>query len=233
MGGCGERDQKVNVFKEVKKRLKKALSFDGPTSAKKNTPPPTKYDPANILNKATPEAIPNKPIGGYTHLKVTICATPDGPDLSLCKDTGTGHDLVDRDFLNRFPDHHVEKRSSRLAAEGDDAARDSTEPATLDKVVEELPYVMAVTEAQMTSDMRQKFWQGYKDDSVYWGIIEEITKDGASDTKKPRVDRHDGDIITALKPGHPFRVQNQLLYNRDNNDIERLVIPYKLIPKFL
>lgn len=41
------------------------------------------------------------------------------------------------------------------------------------------------------------------------------------------------DVVSASKPGHPFRFVNGLLYNRDSEGNERLVIPFPMIKDIL
>lgn len=51
--------------------------------------------------------------------------------------------------------------------------------------------------------------------------------------RRPEVVKDNEDIILALKPGHAFCLVDHLLYNRDGNGRERLVVPRRLIQEVL
>lgn len=132
---------------------------------------------------------------------------------------------------------------SRLAAEGDEAIRQQEGPGTLDTIMDNLkeyPHenddeadlVCFLSEAVMSPAMRTRFAKGYQADLVYAKIIEALrTPDSAG--RKPATREHNGDIVSASKPGHTFRLRDQLLYNTDSEGTERLVVPGPLIMDFL
>ena len=72
------------------------------------------------------------------------------------------------------------------------------------------------------------FCEAYKTDIVYGKIIQDLVT-SLSSGRKLNVIKDNKDVVSALKPGYLFRLVNGLLYNRDNDRKERLVIPFLLI----
>lgn len=136
------------------------------------------------------------------------------------------HHLAGR--LNLVPD-----ALSRLATDTDDQDRQKDDEPILDTIMDDLPAYKAdgltllVAEAKMSEDMRLRFKEHYKEDPTYSKIIDDL-KTPANSRKGPVED-----LVTATKTGHPFRLVDDLLYNRDNNGRERLVIPKGLVWEYL
>ncbi len=131
--------------------------------------------------------------------------------------------------LNLVPD-----ALSRLKTPSDEKTKEKDTEPTLDAVWDGYPGEVALflTEVQMTDDMHQKFTTAYRSDTVFNGIIEDLCKTPSSG-RKPHITRDNEVVVSAQKPGNPFRLDNGLLYNKDNNGKERLVIPAALIQEFL
>ncbi|EJT68147.1 hypothetical protein GGTG_14273 [Gaeumannomyces tritici R3-111a-1] len=84
--------------------------------------------------------------------------------------------------------------------------------------------VLNIAEAVMDGKIRNELIQAYGQDTVYGRLIRELaTVNGC----KPRKDNEG--VVNASKPGHTFRVANGLLYNRDSEGTERLVVPFGMI----
>jgi hypothetical protein len=66
--------------------------------------------------------------------------------------------------------------------------------------------------------------RGYEQDSVYRQIILDLAQLPPDSNEA---------VTNASKLGHPFRVADTLLYNRDNSGKERLVVPFSLIQDIL
>ncbi|KAL8366740.1 hypothetical protein RB595_010549 [Gaeumannomyces hyphopodioides] len=118
--------------------------------------------------------------------------------------------------LNLVPD-----ALSRLAAVGDEEAKARDEEPALDADAvwningsSRHDCVLAVAEAVMSDEMRDRFRAGYKSDPVWARMIEDLTNN-----------KQHEDVLNASKAGHPFRLVDGLLYNRDNDGSERLVVP--------
>jgi hypothetical protein len=92
--------------------------------------------------------------------------------------------------------------------------------------------VLFVAEARLTEEMRDRFAQAYKADSVYQKIISDLATPPSSG-RKPATTKSNEVVVNASKPGHPFRLADRLLYNRDDNGTERLVIPKSLVQEIL
>jgi hypothetical protein len=76
--------------------------------------------------------------------------------------------------------------------------------------------------------MRLRFAKGYDDDIVYSKIIAELIIIPFNG-RKPIITKSNEVVINASKPGNPFRLVDGLLYNRDNEGKECLIIPKPLI----
>lgn len=132
--------------------------------------------------------------------------------------------------LNLVPD-----ALSRLATPGDDETRQRQDTPTLDDIFERIPDAanLVISEAVMSDEMRLRFRQAYKEDTIYGKMIEDLA---SSTNRKPhhiQLVKDNEDVVSASKAGHPFRFVDGLLYNRDNDGIERLVIPSPLVQEFL
>jgi hypothetical protein len=135
------------------------------------------------------------------------------------------HHLAGR--LNLVPD-----ALSRLPGKGDDEARKKEDIPTLDNLWDD-DLVLYAAEARMSDEMRAKFIAGYKEDTVFGKIITDLCSTPASG-QKPTILRGDNEVVVnASKAGHPFRLAEGLLYNRDNDGVERLVVPRNLVPEIL
>lgn len=136
------------------------------------------------------------------------------------------HHLAGR--LNLVPD-----ALSRLTASGDAVAKQRSEEPVLDAIWDQADdHVMFLAEAQMDDTLRQRFADAYKHDKAWNRIINGLATP-TSVGRKPSVVKDNEDIVSASKPGHAFRLVDHLLYNRDNNGRERLVIPRRLIQEIL
>ena len=76
----------------------------------------------------------------------------------------------------------------------------------------------------MEDSLQQRFIATYPLDCIYSDIIQDL--------RLPSVKKNEI-VFNASKFGHPFRLIDGLLYSKDNEDKERLVIPHFLIPEFL
>jgi hypothetical protein len=135
------------------------------------------------------------------------------------------HHLAGR--LNVVPD-----ALSRLPGKGDAETRKKVETPALDDLWEDAELALYISEARMTDGMRDRFIEGYKADSVYGKIIADL-RTPPSSGRKPDIKLDNEVVVSASKPGHPFRLVDGLLYNRDNEGIERLVVPKPVVPEML
>lgn len=118
--------------------------------------------------------------------------------------------------LNLVPD-----ALSRLSKPGDVDERQRDEVPVLDQVFDHVPnFCLSTAEAVMADDLRLRFEKAYSTSYVWRPIIADLKGD-------------DGDVVSAQKPGHPFRLVDRLLYNRDAAGRERLVVPPSLVTQFL
>jgi hypothetical protein len=87
----------------------------------------------------------------------------------------------------------------------------------------------------MDADIRKKFTVSYKADTIYGNIIKDLASTPSSGRRPDLGYNYSNNevVINTLKPGHPFRLVDRLLYNRDNNGKERLVIPKTLVKEVL
>ncbi|KAN0080859.1 retrovirus-related Pol poly protein from transposon gypsy, partial [Elaphomyces granulatus] len=129
--------------------------------------------------------------------------------------------------LNLVPD-----ALSRLPGKGDDSSRQREDKPVLDDLWDTDEAVLFLAEARMTDEMRDRFAQAYKADSVYQKIISDLATPPSSG-RKPATTTSNEVVVNASKPGHPFRLADHLLYNRDDNGTERLVIPKSLVQEIL
>ena len=83
---------------------------------------------------------------------------------------------------------------------------------------------MLYFEVQINDVLRQRFIAIYPLDRVYSNIIQDLH---LPSTKKNEI------VLDVSKFGYPFRLVDGLLYSKDNEGRERLVILYSLIPEFL
>ena len=84
----------------------------------------------------------------------------------------------------------------------------------------------------MDDDLYERFRRMYKRDRIYNQIIEDLVKISYNG-QRSTIRQNNEDVISTMKFGHPFRLIDSLLYNRDVDDQERFVIPYELIPEIL
>jgi hypothetical protein len=91
---------------------------------------------------------------------------------------------------------------------------------------------LVVAEARITDEMRHRYAEGYRSDTVYSKIVAELALTPSSG-RRPHVTRDNEVVVNASKPGNPFRLVDGLLYNRDAEGKERLVVPKDLIPDIL
>lgn len=77
----------------------------------------------------------------------------------------------------------------------------------------------------MPDDVRLRFWSGYHEEAVWKNIIADLAA-----TEKSRDNEA---VVNASSPGHPFRLVDRLLHNRDAAGRERLVVPSSLVQDYL
>jgi len=130
--------------------------------------------------------------------------------------------------LNLVPD-----ALSRLAGHGDEQTRQREDEPALDAIWDEDPgvdppdvypradLVLGIAEARMSDALREEFMASYKTDSTYGRIIRDLQ--GAE---------NEG-VLNASKFGHPFVLEDGLLYNINYEGERRLTVPHALIPSFL
>ncbi len=61
-------------------------------------------------------------------------------------------------------------------------------------------------------------------DCVYGKIIQDL---------RPATIKENEEVFDAFKFGYIFRLKDSLLYSKDNKDIERLVVPFPFVQRFL
>ncbi|KAK4441884.1 hypothetical protein QBC34DRAFT_419537 [Podospora aff. communis PSN243] len=59
------------------------------------------------------ESIDSNPLSSYQYMKMKIRTSPDGEDISVGTDSGTGRSFVDREFL-KTTTHSIEKRDGTV-----------------------------------------------------------------------------------------------------------------------
>jgi hypothetical protein len=89
-----------------------------------------------------------------------------------------------------------------------------------------------VAEARITNEIRYRYTKGYRTDTVYSKIITELALT-LSSGRRPNIIKDNEVIINASKPSNLFRLVDGLLYNRDAEGKERLIIHKDLIPNIL
>ena len=128
-------------------------------------------------------------------------------------------------WLNYMPD-----ALSRLCTMGDDVVRESTVEPVLDALWDEDLGIeiggvfLILSEIYMDDTLQQQFWTAYKADRVYSKIIQDL---------RPATARKNEEVLDASKFGHTFRLKDGLLYSKDNEGMERLVVPFPLVQRFL
>ncbi len=55
-----------------------------------------------VLEKPKSSETASVPMGGFIWLKFAIQASPDTQETIICRNSGTGHDLVDQEWLKQF-----------------------------------------------------------------------------------------------------------------------------------
>lgn len=105
-------------------------------------------------------------------------------------------------------------------------------PGRLNLVPDALSRLATSDEATRQQTDRLRFAEAYKEDSTLNNIIRDLQTPGSTG-RKPAVTKDSEDVVTASKAGHPFRLVDRLLYNRDEQGKERLVVPRSLVQEFL
>jgi len=82
----------------------------------------------------------------------------------------------------------------------------------------------------ITEELHGQFQQGYAKDTVYGPIRQDLIN---AATKGKRPGQSNEAIANASIPGNPFRLQDHLLYFRNGDAAERLVVPRALIQLIL
>ncbi len=62
----------------------------------------TEYTDDQVICETTPSPTDGSLFAGYTYLCILARATVNGKNLEICFDTGTGRDLIDRNFVRQF-----------------------------------------------------------------------------------------------------------------------------------
>ncbi len=76
----------------------------------------------------------------------------------------------------------------------------------------------------MDDTIYQRFIKAYKKDYIYSKIIQDLCFTSIEKNKE---------IFDISKFGYTFRLINGLLYSKDNDNIEHLIISFPLVQKFL
>jgi len=72
----------------------------------------------------------------------------------------------------------------------------------------------------MDDILRQQFRTAYKTDRVYSKIIQDL---------RPATTKENEEMFDASKFGYTFRLKDGLLYSKDNEGIERLVVLFLFV----
>ena len=79
-------------------------------------------------------------------------------------------------------------------------------------------------QTQIDDTIRQRFIKTYKEDRIYNKIIQDLY---------PLSIGKNEEFLDGSKFGYTFYLADGLFYSKDNDDIERLIIPFPLVQEFL
>ncbi len=127
-------------------------------------------------------------------------------------------------IFNRF--NYIPNALSCLRIINDDTVRKNIVESILNIFWDEDPGIevenlfLILSKIYIDDILRQQFRTTYKADRIYSKIIQDLRLTITKENEK---------MFDASKFGYIFRLKNGLLYSKDNEGIERLVVPFSLI----